>query len=186
MLFILFVLNPQYKLYMYQRGRQINDKKLNDILHNENINLKNITFFSDIFTWIIGIFFLFNVYYGKISTNDTNLFIKYTIIIFLFKMVLSAVTILPDASGKCEKNIKNKFNFYFGGGCNDLIFSVHMAICLLYLHIMKKNNIIGNNLCILISVVQSILIILSHNHYTIDVLLAFIIVPYVINEKYFI
>ena len=106
----------------------------------------------------------------------------------LIKIILMNVTVLPDASGVCSKINKtdNLFNFYFMGGCNDLIFSLHMAIVLLILHFLKKNNIITNLHAMIYSLIQALLTIFTHNHYTIDVLIAFIITPNVINDKYFI
>ena len=131
-------------------------------------------------------FFIIQIITDKIQNKDLNLFIKYFIIIFILKIILSSVTILPDPSSKCKDNINNNFKLFFYGGCYDLIFSIHMALCLLILSFLKKNNIINHQICILIAIIQATLIILTHNHYTVDVLLAFIVVPFVINGKYFI
>ena len=61
-----------------------------------------------------------------------------------------------------------------------------MAVVLFCLHFLKKNNIVSNTFAMIIAFLQAILIIGSHSHYTIDVLIAFIIVPYIIGGKYWI
>lgn len=186
-LFILmFIINPICKLYLFEMGKKINNTKLHDILHYDNINIKKLSILSDIFALIIAMYLFYNYLQNKLDKNDTKLFIEYVIILIIIKIVLSSVTILPDASQNCIKNIKNKFNLIFLGGCHDLIFSLHMAMCLLFLYFLKKNSIINVQTCLFISIIQGLLIILSHNHYTIDVLLAYIVVPFVINGKYFI
>jgi len=184
-LIVLLLINPISKYMVSKNGKYINDYKLPDILHYDNFNIKSVSFFSEIMILSLIFFFIYNISVENIPQTDVILFIKYLTILVLIKTVLMNVTILPDSSQKCSYN-DNIFKMIFLGGCNDLIYSLHMTIVLLILHFLKKNKIITNKYATIYSVLQAFLIIFSHNHYTLDVLLAFIITPYVINEKYYI
>jgi hypothetical protein len=186
----LLIINPIAKNIVYNNGKNINHLKLPDIVHN-NINhqyTKQIGFINNIFPSLIIFFTIYNVLTKNIMFNDLYLLLKYITIALLIKIVLMNSTVLPDISGKCldDTKYKNKLYFYFMSGCNDLIFSFHMATVLFCLHILKKNNVIDNDITIILSIVQALLILLSKSHYTVDVLISFIVVPFVINEKYFI
>lgn len=181
---IFFILNPIAKHIAYNNGRTINNFKLPDIFHNKIFNLKSISFINNYFLGMLILYTLYQLSLKKIQSDDIDLFIKLLCKLMVIKLILMNVTTLPDASGKCmnEDKLKNKFNFYFISGCNDLIFSFHMTITLLLLFILKKNNIISNNTYIIVAVIHAIIIITTQNHYTIDVLLAFIIVDWIINK----
>ena len=186
----LLIINPISKNIVYNTGKHINHLKLPDIIHNnvDHQYAKQIKYINNIFPSLIIFFTIYNVIKKNIITNDLFLLLKYITIALLIKIVLMNSTVLPDISGECldDTKFKNKLYFYFMSGCNDLIFSFHMATVLFCLHILKKNNVINNNTTIILSIIQALLILFSKSHYTVDVLISFIVVPFVINEKYFI
>jgi len=182
-LIVFLLINPISKHLVNNRGRQINTNKLPDIFHYDNFNLKPVSFFSEIIILSLIIQFIYYINIKKIPFQDVILFIKYLTILILIKIILMNVTILPDPSKRCNYGT-NILSILFMGGCNDLIFSLHMTIVLLMLHFMKKNKLITDNYARIYSYLQAFFIIFTHNHYTVDVLLAFIVTPFVINEKY--
>lgn len=104
-------------------------------------------------------------YLNKIKINETTM------------NILNYSTILPDYSESCQVRLLN-------GGCNDLLCSGHFSIvCLIYLLIIKYNfiNSTYNNYLIIITILYGFIPILTKKHYTIDILVAVIIVLWINN-----
>lgn len=81
------------------------------------------------------------------------------------------VTLLPDASGQCHSSP-------YLGGCHDLMFSGHVMIMTLAALYVTHYFDVPRCTCIALGVtvfVVSLLIIVSRNHYTVDVFLAVVI-----------
>lgn len=182
---VFLVINPWSKRLVYAYGKTINHTKLPDIFHNDNFNIKHLSPCNDIMAGGILLITVYNLFLHK-QNGDAILFIKYLAIAKIIKMILMTVTVLPDASGQCnvQNKLLNPLKFYFMSGCNDLVFSFHMATVLFCVYFMKKNNIINTHTAIGIAVIQAMLIIGTQNHYTLDVVLAFIIVPFIIGGYY--
>jgi hypothetical protein len=184
---VFLIINPYSKRLVYDYGKAINHIKLPDLFHHEKINLKHLSPLNDMMAGIILLYTLYHMLISKnILPNDVLLFAKYLIIAKIIKMILMTVTVLPDASGQCNiyDKLQNPLKFYFMSGCNDLVFSFHMAVVLFCVYFLFKNGIISKTTGITLSVIQAILILTTQNHYTLDVLLAFIIVPYIVSGKY--
>ena len=181
---VFLVINPWSKRLVYTYGKNINHIKLPDIFHNETFNIKHLSPCNDILAGSILLFTIWKL--QSMQEGDAILFIKYLAIAKIIKMILMTVTVLPDASGQCniQDKLQNPMKFYFMSGCNDLVFSFHMATVLFCLYFMKKNNIISSPVAISIAIAQAVLIIGTQNHYTLDVVLAFIIVPYILGGYY--
>ncbi len=106
---------------------------------------------------------------------------KYLSIIIFFRSILSYVTVLPSC--KDEKDNYGKFKKYFLGHSNDKIFSGHISLCIVLIYLLYRNKIIDSyTLCLFLIILlfNSVLIILCRWHYTVDVLLAYIITPFII------
>lgn len=183
---VFLIINPYLKRFVYDYGKKINHIKLPDIFHNDKLNIKHLSPLNDLLASVILLITIYNIFVNNIDGDDTMLFVKYLIIAKLLKMILMSVTILPDASGQCniQDKTKNPLKFYFMSGCNDLVFSFHMTVVLFCLYFLIKNNILSKYHALTIAIIQAILIIGTQNHYTLDVILAFIIVPYIINNNY--
>jgi hypothetical protein len=64
----------------------------------------------------------------------------------------------------------------FRGGCYDKIFSAHFGITFLTTLILFDNGLINNFIAILINLVNGMFILLSRNHYTIDIVVSIFVV----------
>lgn len=183
---LIFIIFSITKIFVAKKGASINHTKLPDIFHHDSYNLKSFRQISDYFLLCIISIFCFYIYQNKIPRSDIFEFIRNLTMCMIIKTILMSSTILPDASGRCSVEQKSSVEFFLTSGCNDLVFSFHQTILLLILSIMKKNNLISLQNTILISITEALLICLTQNHYTLDVILSFIIVPYVIHKKYYI
>jgi hypothetical protein len=150
---VFVVINPWSKRLVYTYGKNINHMKLPDMFHNDNFNIKHLSPYNDIMVSGILLLTIYNLYCNKHNNNDAILFIKYLAIAKILKMILMTVTVLPDASGQCsiQDKLQNPMKFYFMSGCNDLIFSFHMATVLFCLYFLKKNNVISRQTAIMMA-----------------------------------
>lgn len=101
------------------------------------------------------------------------------LMLFIIRLVLHSVTILPVIkSKKKDKKYMKRYcskSIALTGGCNDYIFSGHMTITLLsVLFIMLVKQKVDVSL-IIYSLVAAIMIICTHAHYTVDVILSIVI-----------
>lgn len=113
--------------------------------------------------------------------------LKTTFIMLLGVLAIRALTIvatiLPKHE-KCEVKGNSFFNFVSGGGCYDKIFSGHTAfVTLLGLNLLSAGAI-NTPLFWGISAVNAIVILLTRAHYTVDVILGFIISYLVFDGEY--
>lgn len=84
-------------------------------------------------------------------------------------------TLLPDASQQCHSSL-------FTGSCHDLIFSGHVVIMMLSILMMQHFFWIPGFLRVLLgvdAVLTAFLVIVTHNHYAVDVLLSIFLTPFV-------
>jgi PAP2 superfamily C-terminal len=104
---------------------------------------------------------------------------------FLLIMVLRAITtlstILPKYS-KCDPKLS--FVHYLKGNCYDKVFSGHTAFVFLATLIFQREQIISFPFFALINVLNTISILLTRSHYTLDVIIAYIITYLVYDGDY--
>lgn len=106
-------------------------------------------------------------------------FLKLILILFLIRAVLVVVTVMPGHD-ECEKS-----NFSFlPGHCFDKIFSGHTACFFLLTLIYHKYKIINIQQLVIANIIFSILIVATRSHYTVDVLLSYIITILLFNSKF--
>jgi hypothetical protein len=86
-------------------------------------------------------------------------------------MIIIHLTILPKDK-KCD--IKN--TSVYNGGCYDKVFSGHFSISFICLLVLYKNKYIDIFTLTILSTILGFLIVVSRSHYTIDVVVAFMIV----------
>lgn len=115
------------------------------------------------------------LFYGN---NEMKGFMyKFTSIIFLLRTFTKFFTIIPS-QGKTCKNDSSKLECYISGYCNDKIFSGHTAITLTCLLIIIDNKLIDsrfNSLLKFFHLIYVFLILSAKNHYSVDVILSYII-----------
>jgi len=121
--------------------------------------------------WCIPI--LTNSQFKELSIFVMKMF---SIILFL-RTLTKSFTILPSQNNNCKNDSKDLF-CYLNGYCNDKIFSGHTSITLLVILTAIDNKIIeGNNipLVFILHIIYVLLILSSRNHYSVDVILSYII-----------
>lgn len=158
----------------YYTNRVINNKKtpkIYDISHKYLPNLykyENIHHFITIL-FIIPLLFDFNILQEYLS---------YWIVIFIIRSITTIVTILPK-----YKHCKNNTYMKFINGCYDKIFSGHFASVFLATLLYLKYDWINVQMVILINIINSIFILLTRAHYTIDLIVAFFITLFIYQNK---
>ena len=167
------------KLNELSTKKNLNKEKLYDPLQTIKIN-KNIENILHKLNELLPILFMIGYIYLCIYNNHINAISYFLIgisIIFIIKSILSFSTILPDSSGKCEIKL-------LSGGCNDLLCSGHFSIVFLIYLLMIKYKLVNknmNNLLLLVVILYGTIPIITKKHYTIDVLVAIIVVLLVNN-----
>jgi len=89
----------------------------------------------------------------------------------LLRQFIIQLTVLPKNT-ICD--IKN--TSMIRGGCYDKIFSGHFGITFLTTLILFENGLINKFMTILINLINGIFILLSRNHYTIDIIVSIFVV----------
>lgn len=110
---------------------------------------------------------------GVIDRNSLGEILLIMSIIQLCRVICNISTILPP--------LKNYHDKYRLGGINgtgtEYIFSGHASyVCISTIYLYRKNIVPGWALLVY-NCISQFLIVLTHNHYTVDVVLAWIIVP---------
>ena len=104
-------------------------------------------------------------------------FIEYFIVILVIRHLFTIVTVLPKTV--LDPNSKPWFQYYYyvKGHCYDKIFSGHFAISVLLSLILYKRGIVTNvNLLVFYNLLNAFLILSTHSHYTIDLLVSAVVV----------
>jgi len=166
----------EYHYESYYSSRIKNNKttpKVYDIGHKY---LPNIAQYEYIINIILGLAACSFFIYPKIFLPFLVLFL----IIIVIRMITIQLTVLPKTTCDIKKSVD------LSGYCYDKIFSGHAAfMCLLtlFLYNLKKISIF---VLIIINVLYGLLIISARSHYTIDVVVAFIVTLLIFqNRKYF-
>lgn len=160
--------------------KNINSKPLYDIIHINVPNLKHEYWIGDFLVILLLLLFIYKVVLYKLDiVNIIMMFIALQIL----KSITSMVTILPDPSGMCEnKHGGSECLKLLFGNCNDLMFSGHAGFAFLCLMILYPHvNIITYLLLLLYVLILCIVTILTCNHYTIDVIMAFFVSYFIYN-----
>ena len=105
-------------------------------------------------------------------------FLGFILTIFIIRSVTIFVTVLPK-NKKCNVKYANMFR----GGCYDKIFSGHFATGLLATLMLYSSNYISMLLLLFVNFLNALFIILSRNHYTIDIIVALFITLFVYTNN---
>jgi hypothetical protein len=139
--------------------------KVYDIIHHNLPSMRNLSIIVEAIPFILLAFILF---------IDLKLFynvVGFLITIFIFRLFIINFTILPKDK-KCD--IKN--TSVYNGGCYDKVYSGHFSVVFISLLVLHKNKYINFFTLVSLSMIVSFLLILTRAHYTIDIVVAFLIV----------
>ena len=104
-------------------------------------------------------------------------FLRLHTIVLVLRPVCFCGTLLPDASGKGARAPQPHWAS-MTGGVHDLMFSGHVSASLLAIGAMALDGTAGPWLIlalVCLAAVQSLLILATHKHYTVDVVVAWIV-----------
>ena len=139
--------------------------KVYDIIHHNLPSMRNLSIIVEAIPFILLAFILFIDL--KLFYNVVGLLIT----IIIFRMFIIHFTILPKDK-KCD--IKN--SSVYNGGCYDKVYSGHFAVIFISLLVLYTSKYIDIFTLIILSTISALLIVTSRAHYTIDIVVAFLIV----------
>jgi hypothetical protein len=160
-------INKKTEIHKFQSLPDLIVDNLPDL--SDNILVKDIVDYS-LFIWIIPI--IINQRYDLLK-----FFYKFISIIYFLRTLTKFFTIIPSQGKGCINDIR-KAECYLTGYCNDKIFSGHTSITLALLLIIIDNNLIDSSLnpvLVLLHLSYVLLILSSRFHYSVDVILSYII-----------
>ena len=145
-----------------------------DIIQANTVDLSDYRNFADYMLYGIIAFAIYN--YNKLPVYTI---IKLLTVFLIMRSVSVSVTSLHD----CNKKRENKCQFttsraFTTGGCEDKMFSGHTIVTLILCYYLARafgNTYAANVLFGAYAVTLSILSIVVRNHYTIDVLTAWVL-----------
>jgi hypothetical protein len=164
-------------VYYHTKSAELNNtskiKPLKDLIMDNTYDLRNIEY---ILNPLLIIFFMPYM----TPTNYIYLidYLKIFSIIVGLRIITSTVTEIPSSNPECKPN-KNGIFKYLLGHCYDKIFSGHTAATLLLILVAFDKQLITFNKYIILQILQvlyALFLISTHSHYSVDVILSYIIV----------
>ena len=110
-----------------------------------------------------------------LNLNETFIleFIGFIMVVYLIRDVIINLTILPKHMNCTIKKEKMTNYQYFVGGCYDKIFSGHFSLTMILTLMYYKYGYVTNiPLLVGWNIINGLIIISTHSHYTIDVVMA--------------
>lgn len=181
--YILHVVITYYQINRIKYNGSLNKMPLNDIIHENCVDLSKYRHIDMLF-----IIFIFP-YFQKNGFEAFIFFYKVLSIILFIRVISSTITELPSSDPDCYINYKS-INTYTTGHCVDKIFSGHNSATLLLILVAYKFELLSFKSSIKFGIFQFIYsffaLICTKNHYSVDVFLSYIIVPlvfYLVNNE---
>ena len=168
--FVIFGLNKLNLYHLETKSERFyqkkeNYKKVQDIFHDILPHIEHFEYVSDIIT-VSVIFYLALIRFDLLYHLGGLIFT-----LTLLRQFIIQMTILPKNT-VCD--IKN--TSMIRGGCYDKIFSGHFGITFLTTLVLLENGLINKFIALLVNLVNGIFILLSRNHYTIDIIVSIFVV----------
>jgi hypothetical protein len=168
--FVIFGLNRLNLYHLETKSERFyqkkeNHKKVQDIFHDILPHIEHFEYASDMIAILV---------IGYLAIMRFDLLYHLGGLVFtitILRQFIIQMTILPKNT-VCD--IKN--TSMIRGGCYDKIFSGHFGITFLTTLILLENGLINKFIAILINLVNGIFILLSRNHYTIDIIVSIFVV----------
>lgn len=108
-------------------------------------------------------------------------FYGYIFVVYLTRYFINVLTILPKHKS-CDDSKLTITNF-INGHCYDKIFSGHFASTVLLGYLLYSHKVLGPSAIIGLNILNAVLIIMLRWHYTIDLVVAFLVVTVVYQNK---
>ena len=140
---------------------------LYDFGHNILPNLSTHERLIDLCPILLGLMVLYLIAFDNI---DGDALIKTMCLGFILRIVTTRATHLPSPICRGQTFTPNAI-----GGCFDCIFSGHTFTTLLFANVIANARPCYAKLMVAYSILSSVFIIASRSHYTIDVLVAWVV-----------
>lgn len=150
-------------------------RPLYDIIINNCIDLYKYNKLTE----LLLIPFLLPFVLSRNGYSKISYLLKIGSVFLAIRMITNIVTDIPSSTTNCDLTKISIWESIFKGYCNDKIFSGHIGFAILLLLVSYKFNLISNNSLyyyIIYLLFYSFYTIASKNHYTIDVILSYLIV----------
>ena len=163
-------------VYIYLKNLKFhtkNKKPLKDIIMDNCFDLRNFKFINEPLILIFLIPYIVN----KKLKYLYNV-IKIFSLIFSLRIITSTITEMPSSDPNCDINKKGILK-YITGHCFDKIFSGHTSLTLILVLVAFDKNLVNYNQYIIYQILQILygfLLICTKCHYSVDVILSYIIV----------
>ncbi len=119
-----------------------------------------------------------------IQSNGAIIF-KESILFIGMILVIRALTTISTILPKHEKCVEpDKISLFMNGGCYDKIFSGHMSFVTIFSLVLLGHKNISTLTFAAINILQAFLILLTRSHYTVDVILAFLLSYLIYDGNY--
>lgn len=168
-----WLLSRQYRIHGTQRP-------LNDVMHTQFFwNHRDL--FAEISSKMVAFLSLSVLWFCR-SGAAQNL-VPRICVMYAFRAVCNVVTLMPPPIS-CRQNTNVIIDFgREANNCGDLMFSGHQAFSVLLLLWLRERQLIGTETVWAISILQGGFTTISHNHYSIDVIVA-TMASYIINSQF--
>jgi hypothetical protein len=142
-----------------------NSKKVQDIFHNILPHFHHFEYASDIL--VVSVF----AYLAIMNFELVYQLGGFIFTLVLLRQLIIQMTVLPK-NESCDV----KDTSMFRGGCYDKIFSAHFGIAMLITLVLFDNGLINKFFMVFINLLNAFFILLSRNHYTIDIIVSIFVV----------
>ena len=126
---------------------------------------------------VINIIPIILIIYLFINDNGSKIFrdILFALpVVYIIRALTIMSTILPKHE-TCVAETNLISNFINGGGCYDKVFSGHTSFVVIFTLSMYYNKLINSVSFFIINIINSLLLLMTRAHYTVDIILGFII-----------
>lgn len=149
-----------------------NSKKVFDLFHNLLPHIEKWEYASDVLFILVFLFMAFK------NLNLVYTAVGYLIAIIIVRTLFVNLTVLPK-NEICSIHDSSSFR----GGCYDKIFSGHYAGTLLMTILLYNHHYINTMWLFMINIVNALVILISRNHYTVDIVVSIFVVFIVYQNK---
>ena len=163
--------------YAAQRANYYQNKTMVDLVHTHVPPIPH--WVPEMMVWM-GTLAFFITSFVSSSDNYFHQWIQFVVlfcILTLLKSVIVHATVFPTLHTTCNRPL-----FSPQGNCNDYMFSGHMMMVTLAFMFMLKNQTVSSCFMIFYLFITALAISASRNHYTVDVVVGFILGVLVFNQ----
>ncbi len=174
-----FIFLSNYLVEMIGRWHfaNVDDKQPFDLLHAALPDLHD-------YKWMVNVLPIGLLAFVFLQANGTTIF-KEAILFLAMILVLRGLTTISTILPKHERCVEpDTVSLFLGNGCYDKIFSGHMSFVAIFTLVLLGHGNISTTAFAGINLLQAALILLGRSHYTVDVILGFVLTYLIYDGDY--